>query len=576
MALSGNHAQGDPGHVTDHNLIDTFINTTANATFGATAVNDTGSALRGALDTLYRYGRRRVLTTTDLLAAGFKAFHRGSGANGGAVSPELTLEALRNAVADGAKVIDLDVQTTADGVIVAFHDTTLTRMTGVSGNVSDYLYHQLPKVDATLLLGSGWGTQTIPTLEQVIDEFGGRVLVNVEPKDAASVTPLVAMIVGYGLERSVLVNSSDDSIIAAASAAGIYTWRWGCDTTAKIDSAVAVGARILEIPYSAWVSTPTLLAYAQGKKGAQVQYVICGPILRRVERDAVVAAGFDAYVNDAPGYLDQAPVVLNLQKDISSQKIGPGILDSSSFGGVARLTATGYQLSTASVSGVARRFGHLSFPKATTYSLEFKWTVTGADADTNTRPTLRFACIDDRATGVDADAAPGYECDIRVSGQMRANKGGVGSYSALGTLNTGLASTGGVQQSIKAYVTPTTIAFVRTDANAATLSSSVSGTVTSLPVNALAVSIASGTVLRLANGQYATVSSTASAGATSIAINSLAVTGTVASASAVRWTLGPYSDTSYRGDYIYAIGSSGGGANHPIVLNDVIYTAGDV
>lgn len=44
--------------------------------------------------------------------------HRGSSAR----APENTLAAVQRAIADGAHVAEIDVQTTADGSVVVFHD----------------------------------------------------------------------------------------------------------------------------------------------------------------------------------------------------------------------------------------------------------------------------------------------------------------------------------------------------------------------------------------------------------------------------------------------------------------------
>ncbi|MHB1512113.1 MAG: glycerophosphodiester phosphodiesterase family protein [Acidiferrobacter sp.] len=52
--------------------------------------------------------------------------------------PENTLVALEGAVAAGARSIEIDVQLTADGVPVLFHDHDCRRLCGVAGAISDY------------------------------------------------------------------------------------------------------------------------------------------------------------------------------------------------------------------------------------------------------------------------------------------------------------------------------------------------------------------------------------------------------------------------------------------------------
>jgi len=57
--------------------------------------------------------------------------HRGSSKH----APENTLSAVRRAIEDGADFAEIDVQETADGVVVLLHDTDLMRITGVDKKI---------------------------------------------------------------------------------------------------------------------------------------------------------------------------------------------------------------------------------------------------------------------------------------------------------------------------------------------------------------------------------------------------------------------------------------------------------
>ena len=58
--------------------------------------------------------------------------------------PENSLPAFRKAVQNGYG-IELDVQLTKDDRLVVFHDGSLQRMTGVSKNLIDCSYEELPE-----------------------------------------------------------------------------------------------------------------------------------------------------------------------------------------------------------------------------------------------------------------------------------------------------------------------------------------------------------------------------------------------------------------------------------------------
>lgn len=100
--------------------------------------------------------------------------HRG----GASLAPENTLYAFERAVEDyGAEMIETDLQLSADGELVVFHDETLDRCTDGSGRVSDHTVRELAKLDAGYRFAPerdypfrGKGLR-IPTLRELLDAF---------------------------------------------------------------------------------------------------------------------------------------------------------------------------------------------------------------------------------------------------------------------------------------------------------------------------------------------------------------------------------------------------------------------
>ena len=110
--------------------------------------------------------------------------HRGL--HGGGV-PENSLAAFELACKEGFG-IELDVQLSADGVVMVFHDYTLTRMTGVDKKLC-----QLSAAELQTLSLAGTD-QTIPTFSQVLSLVGGRVPILVELKGESIDTSLCAKV----------------------------------------------------------------------------------------------------------------------------------------------------------------------------------------------------------------------------------------------------------------------------------------------------------------------------------------------------------------------------------------------
>ena len=90
--------------------------------------------------------------------------------------PENSPAAIRAAVAAGYG-IEIDLQLSADGQAMVFHDETLDRLTAHAGPVAARTAGELGRIRL-----SG-GTDTIPTLGRVLDLVAGRVPLLIEVKD---------------------------------------------------------------------------------------------------------------------------------------------------------------------------------------------------------------------------------------------------------------------------------------------------------------------------------------------------------------------------------------------------------
>jgi glycerophosphoryl diester phosphodiesterase len=127
--------------------------------------------------------------------------HRG----GNTEAPENTVAAFSAAVALGYTHLETDVHLTADGVLVAFHDPDLHRMTGVPGTIAERTWADVAAID----LGGG---HRIPTLDEVLEAFPDRFF-NIDPKADEAVEPLGDAIERHGAAGRVCIGSfSDDRV----------------------------------------------------------------------------------------------------------------------------------------------------------------------------------------------------------------------------------------------------------------------------------------------------------------------------------------------------------------------------
>src|SRR5919112_4289517 len=134
--------------------------------------------------------------------------HRGASA----YAPEHTFASYDLAIEQGADYIEIDLQMTADGVLVAMHDKTLNRTAdapeGVPerycrGLVSKKTLEQIKMCDVGSSFGPEYAGEQIPTLEEIFQRYGTDVNYYIETKnpDAAPgmEEELVRLLGEYGL-----------------------------------------------------------------------------------------------------------------------------------------------------------------------------------------------------------------------------------------------------------------------------------------------------------------------------------------------------------------------------------------
>ncbi len=126
------------------------------------------------------------------------------------MAPGNTEAAFQHAVSLGYRFLETDVQVTVDGELVIFHDDTVTEQTGAAGTIGERTWRQVTE----LRVG---GEHPIPRFVDIVERFPD-VAFNVEPKDDASVQPLVEFVRTHGLIERICIGSFNDDRIAQVRA----------------------------------------------------------------------------------------------------------------------------------------------------------------------------------------------------------------------------------------------------------------------------------------------------------------------------------------------------------------------
>lgn len=381
---------------------------------------------------------KAFITVDDLLAQNpFTVAHRGSGDE----FPEHTLAAYRSAAAAGAQAIEVSVQSTADGVLVCFHDQDMARMTGVTGAISDYTYATLREtvtIKAQGTLGSGWSDQPIPTMREVLDEFLGKVVIFLEPKTNPAVTALQAYLPVFypTAPRSVVWKQYyTATTLAWAQAQGFTVWAYmDANTTATQLDAVDANVDIWGCP-DASSDAQIQMVVARGKP------VMVWEVHRHSEVARFTALGVQGLMESGWLYLNSGMTALTADRFADAIAV-PGTIGSPEYQAAYALqydAAGAAYINT--VPDTAVLMGGYKTPDTFTIAFSMKWdTVPAATLHSD----LAFGRVadDPYAFGSTNDALGGYGSPggyhfvFRGNGDMQLYRhdAGVASGTSLGSL----------------------------------------------------------------------------------------------------------------------------------------------
>jgi glycerophosphoryl diester phosphodiesterase len=444
--------------------------------------------------------------------------HRG----GADLFPENTMAAYEGAAALGCQAIEAgDLQLTADGVLVAMHDSTVDRTTTGSGNVSGYTLAGIRalRVDASAWFGGGWTDQEVPTFTEILERLGGHVVLVPESKSVGSATTLaiVAAVTARDLQRSVIVQSfrlAEVALVSTAGIAALFLMDTGLEATPT--EIVAAGATFVGINKDA----ARLDSVVPALTAAGLR-VLAWTVDLQSEYDRVMAAGCDGVITNEPLY---AP-----RRDGYRTAQAPWPTDGTFGHGMLVFPGVGPMMGYPAMPG--GRGGFLGGPGAWRWALDRSPYLAGPVCpvpDARGSYTVTVQLVYDRPPAADrtrwggvylavttddcpddADTATGYLVALRWDGTLE--------LFAQAADGSGMASRGATATS--AIVSPVL-------AGALAAGSAVG----SLPVRPLPGPLKAGHAFVLPTGQVATLSAAAPCGATSLAVEPVIPSAPVAAA----------------------------------------------
>ncbi|MGF1457316.1 MAG: glycerophosphodiester phosphodiesterase [Alphaproteobacteria bacterium] len=228
------------------------------------------------------------------------------------VRPANTLSALDAAARMGADVLEVDVQQTADGVLVLLHDATLDRTTDMTGAVADMPLETVRQADAGAgpvpsggdFSGRGIG---VPTLAAAFARHPqARWVLEIKPNTEEAAEAICREIRDAGAETRTLVGSFHDDAMAAFRkacpevATSLSTGEvtlFALAAWAGLGHLVPTEGVALQIPTASsgiTLAHPRIIK-ASHARGFKVQF---WTINERAEMDRLIAMGADGLITD--------------------------------------------------------------------------------------------------------------------------------------------------------------------------------------------------------------------------------------------------------------------------------------
>jgi glycerophosphoryl diester phosphodiesterase len=206
------------------------------------------------------------------------------------IFPEMSIEAYRGCVNMGLNVLEMDIRQATDGTLICHHDDTMERTTNKTGSV-DY-YSAMGFRSAKIDLLPGWtGTPTL--FEDLVREFGKKVVYAPELKGAGLSEKLVDTLIAHDLQEHAVVQSFSAPDLVYAISNGIPAIY--LKAQADVTPATILGWGIKRVGLSTALSD----SYVTDCINAGLK-VYMYTVNRRYEHDKYLAMGVHGFFTDDP------------------------------------------------------------------------------------------------------------------------------------------------------------------------------------------------------------------------------------------------------------------------------------
>ena len=233
------------------------------------------------------------------------------------------MAAIERAIVDKADWVEIDVQRSADGIVVVVHDRDLQRLGGTDLVIGETPFAELADVDIGSWFDAAYSDQRIPILTEVLAACRGRIGVNIELKyygwDEALAPAVIEIVEQAGVADEVVLMSLDARAVRQAKSLR-PDWKVGQLTAVAVGDLTRIEADFLAVHSGNLGPVLVRRAHASGK-GLKVWTVNDAPGIH-----AMYSLGVDAIITDYP---DKAAALRRIRADLGAAQrllLGIGLL----------------------------------------------------------------------------------------------------------------------------------------------------------------------------------------------------------------------------------------------------------
>ncbi|MEW2917868.1 glycerophosphodiester phosphodiesterase [Ruegeria sp. ANG10] len=224
--------------------------------------------------------------------------HRGAAA----VRPENTMAAVLKAIEDGADWVEIDVQETADDVVIVAHDSDFMKLAGVNLKVWDATMEDVAQIDIGSWFGPEYADERTPTLREVLEAAKGKAKVIIELKyyghDVDLENRVVALVEELGMQDDIATMSLKYPAVQKMKSIR-PDWRAGVLAATAVGDLTGLEGDFLAV--NAAMATPGLVRSVHEAGKDIYVWTVNDPL----QMSAMASMGVDGLITDRPAMANE-------------------------------------------------------------------------------------------------------------------------------------------------------------------------------------------------------------------------------------------------------------------------------